>query len=538
VTVRHGRIPQPVPDQGLPRLRELAQHLRRLKAECGLKYRELAPRTGEPEQRGYRGASTLSRAASGRALPPRATVEAFARAAGHPREPAHARVERALRAHRAAAVEAEQRATGASRRARQDWKAVRPERIASTTALARALARQRLQAGQPSLTTLQEDTAAAGLRIPRSRIDRILDNTVLPSAGELEALLAALGVTSAVDRWQAALERVQARLRRLETASFWRQVCPDTDPVVQARLERDEDDEKIKRRVGAISPYETYDDYKERAAAGRDEPDWEEYMREQADQDAVDDWRHWYPGQDGDPGGPRDAEAQEQHRRQMRDLAAIRERAQARAAGTMVAMSSKAAGAADESYVLRVELQDTEPVIWRTVQVPAALSLAGLHKVLQITMGWESSHLHQFIADDGRRFGVAEPELRLIDQGSASLADVLGPGRELVYEYDFGDCWRHRLTVEQVVHAPGARARLLGGERACPPEDAGGPDAFMELLDYFDPELVCEDCEEEREEGGGDQCVDCREMHAWIGSWKPDAFDLDKTATRLSQTRL
>jgi hypothetical protein len=124
-----------------------------------------------------------------------------------------------------------------------------------------------------------------------------------------------------------------------------------------------------------------------------------------------------------------------------------------------------------------VERQDIEPVIWRTVQVPAALSLAGLHKVLQIARGWESTHLHQFIADDGRLFGVVEPELRLIDQGGASLADVLGPGRELVYEYDFGDCWRHRLTVEQVVHGPGSRVRLRKGGAGTSAEGPSQPQA-------------------------------------------------------------
>jgi hypothetical protein len=47
-------------------------------------------------------------------------------------------------------------------------------------------------------------------------------------------------------------------------------------------------------------------------------------------------------------------------------------------------MSSKTTrAAASESYRVRVELQDIEPVIWRSVQVPAALSLAGTMSCLR-----------------------------------------------------------------------------------------------------------------------------------------------------------
>jgi len=204
-------------------------------------------------------------------------------------------------------------------------------------------------------------------------------------------------------------------------------------------------------------------------------------------------------------------------------------------------MSSKtttARAAVSESYRVRVELLDIEPVIWRRLQIPAALSLAGLHKALQIAMGWENCHMHQFIAEDGRCFGVADRELQLRDHHDTSVGEVLRPGRELVYEYDFGDCWRHRLTVEQVLTDPGRQVLLLDGGRACPPEDAGGCDGFMDLLEFFDPEAACEMCEEEREEGDGGQCTDCRETREWLGDYDPDEFRLARVAARLAKARL
>ena len=56
-------------------------------------------------------------------------------------------------------------------------------------------------------------------------------------------------------------------------------------------------------------------------------------------------------------------------------------------------------------------------------------------------------------------------------------------GERFVYEYDFIDDWRHDIRVEQLACAePGRRYPVCtGGRRAGPPEDCGGPWAFLEL---------------------------------------------------------
>jgi len=47
-------------------------------------------------------------------------------------------------------------------------------------------------------------------------------------------------------------------------------------------------------------------------------------------------------------------------------------------------------------YQLKVVLLDSEPTVWRRLQVPGAASLDWLHAALQVAIGWTNSHLHQF----------------------------------------------------------------------------------------------------------------------------------------------
>ena len=56
-----------------------------------------------------------------------------------------------------------------------------------------------------------------------------------------------------------------------------------------------------------------------------------------------------------------------------------------------------------------------------------------------------------------------------------------------MYVYDFGDDWRHEVTVEEI--RDGSAEEMLptciAGERACPPEDCGGPYMYPEILEVL-----------------------------------------------------
>ena len=47
-------------------------------------------------------------------------------------------------------------------------------------------------------------------------------------------------------------------------------------------------------------------------------------------------------------------------------------------------------------YQLRVSLKYARPRIWRRVQVRGDITLAKLHGIVQVAMGSNDSHLHQF----------------------------------------------------------------------------------------------------------------------------------------------
>lgn len=137
-------------------------------------------------------------------------------------------------------------------------------------------------------------------------------------------------------------------------------------------------------------------------------------------------------------------------------------------------------------YLLKIQLLDIEPSIWRRFVVPASITLDRLHDVIQVVMGWTDSHLHEFTI--GNKRYTEYPESK--DDGQACgryrLGDLIKQkGRTFRYWYDFGDGWEHELVLEESRYfSPELRIQLacLDGQRACPPEDVGGVPGYFEFL--------------------------------------------------------
>jgi hypothetical protein len=140
-------------------------------------------------------------------------------------------------------------------------------------------------------------------------------------------------------------------------------------------------------------------------------------------------------------------------------------------------------------YQLRIELQHIEPRIWRTILVPDTLTLAKLDRVVQAAMGWTNSHLHDWHIER-KRYGAPHPEWDnegdMLDDRKFTVGSVLADSvQEFDYQYDFGDGWEHRISVEKRL-APqpdyNTWPMCISGANACPPEDVGGPPGYMDFV--------------------------------------------------------
>jgi hypothetical protein len=175
-------------------------------------------------------------------------------------------------------------------------------------------------------------------------------------------------------------------------------------------------------------------------------------------------------------------------------------------------------------YQVKMTLQHIKPPIWRRVQTNDC-SLDELHDIVQVCMGWEDEHMYAFVIE-GEEFGNpkhgsdAEYDSRFV-----RLSEVVEEGHtRFRYDYDFGDDWRHAIDIEKTlpaeegVHYP----RCVKGDRACPPEDCGGPYGYPYFLDKI------EDPEHEEHE----------EALEWVGGeFDPEEFDLEEVNEELHHLR-
>ena len=173
---------------------------------------------------------------------------------------------------------------------------------------------------------------------------------------------------------------------------------------------------------------------------------------------------------------------------------------------------------AGEIYRLKVTLLHCRPPIWREIEATSNMTLARLHGVMQVLMGWDDCHLWAFEVGD-KRFELPDPDVKMQlatghDPHQVNLRSLFaGKGAGLRYNYDFGDDWWLEVKVLAVGKPqPKVRyPRCLSGERAGPPEDCGGPPGFQSLLAA-------------RKNPGSKHA---QELLEWVGSdWDPEALDL------------
>ncbi len=141
------------------------------------------------------------------------------------------------------------------------------------------------------------------------------------------------------------------------------------------------------------------------------------------------------------------------------------------------------------SYVLHISLTFSDPLIWRRVQVPGIFTLAQLHDIIQQSMGWSDSHVHQFLVgkisyEPTMKMNVPR-EAKRFDEYKYKL-HTLEEGMRFVFSYIYGagEGWEHEIHLEEII-PPTRQLKhpiLLAGEMACPPETVDDIHHYLQLI--------------------------------------------------------
>ena len=174
-------------------------------------------------------------------------------------------------------------------------------------------------------------------------------------------------------------------------------------------------------------------------------------------------------------------------------------------------------------YQIKIVLKNSQPAIWRRVLVNSDILLADFHYIIQAVMGWTNSHLHQF-EKGGIYYAPEDFELEgSKDYEKVHLHTLISREKEkITYEYDFGDGWRHEITLEKIL--PFSESTKVpvctAGKRNCPPEDCGGVWGYAELLETIsDPKHP-----------------DYEDMIEWLGDeFDPEHFDIEEINSDLEE---
>jgi hypothetical protein len=147
---------------------------------------------------------------------------------------------------------------------------------------------------------------------------------------------------------------------------------------------------------------------------------------------------------------------------------------------------------APQSLQLKVLLRDVHPAVWRRVTLSDALSIADLHQVIQLLMGWDDDHLHRFCIQ-GCEYGIAHVDGLDFDEDAAAVPlsrFQFRPTERFLYEYDFTAGWQIEIRIEKVTQAGSCPKPpfCTAGREPGPPDGCGGSQCYAEqLADDMDP---------------------------------------------------
>jgi hypothetical protein len=119
---------------------------------------------------------------------------------------------------------------------------------------------------------------------------------------------------------------------------------------------------------------------------------------------------------------------------------------------------------------LKTLLRDVHPAVWRRFRLVDSLSIADLHQVIQVLMGWEDDHLHHF-RTHGRDYGITYIGGPIFAEDAAAVplsCLAFRPSERFLYEYDLTAGWQIEVRVARLAfrrasrNPPATKTRRVG----------------------------------------------------------------------------
>ena len=107
--------------------------------------------------------------------------------------------------------------------------------------------------------------------------------------------------------------------------------------------------------------------------------------------------------------------------------------------------------------------------VWRRFTLGDNFSIADLHRIIQVLMGWDDEHLHRFRIH-GQDYGIEYIDGIPFDEDAEAVSSATAvplsrfrfqPAERVLYEYDFTDGWEIEIRVEKVIDEAVAEEKLI-----------------------------------------------------------------------------
>ncbi|HKI90016.1 MAG TPA: plasmid pRiA4b ORF-3 family protein, partial [Draconibacterium sp.] len=189
----------------------------------------------------------------------------------------------------------------------------------------------------------------------------------------------------------------------------------------------------------------------------------------------------------------------------------------------------------DTTFQFKVELEGvSDPTVWRRLTLPSNYTFFDFHNSIQIAFGWDDSHLFMFspkgfgsnpqitelMEDDMNEWGDEK-----LDVHEIILSEIFNTEKQkYTYIYDFGDSWKHSITLEKIVPKTTPYPDCVDGNGKCPPEDCGGIGGYYALM-----EILADKKHPEYEENAEWMGLEDDEL------WDPNEFNIEEIKSDLKE---